>query len=113
VYSASTIGGDIQVVNSGFLVVNSANIDGNLQAFDNTNSQFYFGNTIGGDLQAFDNLESVTIWNNVIDGNLQCKENIVEPTGGDNQVSGNMEDQCANLQSADWNYQIFLPISGR
>ena len=115
----SSIGGDIQVIRSGLLIVTSANIGGNLQAFDNSNDQLYFGNTIGGDLQAFDNYGTVSIWDNLIDGNLQCKDNVPPPTGGNNLVQGNMEDQCENLLPdefatgrvlpSEWQFHLFLP----
>jgi hypothetical protein len=92
---AHTCGGNLQVDYSGGLLVNSVNIDGNLQAFDNWGSQSYSANIIGGDLQAFDNSGGVSVLNNTIYGNLQCKENYPPPTGSGNIVHGDMEDQCA------------------
>jgi len=81
VHPDSLVGGDIQVDDSGSLLVSGVQIDGDLQAFRNT----------GG----------VSITGNTIDNNLQCVDNDPPPTGGDNYVGGDMEGQCANLQSGD------------
>jgi hypothetical protein len=54
----------------------------------------------------------VSITANTIDGNLQCKENNPAPTGGDNIVKGIMEDQCANLSSAEETAQPDPPADG-
>jgi cytoskeletal protein CcmA (bactofilin family) len=97
VHLNSRVIGDIQVDNSGVVVVDSVRIGGNLQSVKNWGSQTFNSNGIGGDLQAFENSGGVTVRGNDIDGNLQCKENYPAPTGGMNTVDGNKEDQCKDL----------------
>jgi cytoskeletal protein CcmA (bactofilin family) len=97
VHLNSRVIGDIQVDNSGVVVVDSVRIGGNLQSVKNWGSQTFSSNGIGGDLQAFENSGGVTVRGNDIDGNLQCKENYPAPIGGMNTVDGNKEDQCKDL----------------
>jgi hypothetical protein len=97
VYPGSSIGGSIQIVQSGASDIHGVRIGSDLY-FD-SNDQFLNAadNIIGGNLQAFQNTGGVSIISNTIDGNLQCKENVPPPTGGGNIVAGNMEDQCENF----------------
>ncbi|MBW6474350.1 MAG: hypothetical protein K0B14_14590 [Anaerolineaceae bacterium] len=100
VHPNSQVMGDIQVDNSGVVLVDAVRIGGNLQSVKNWGSQTFTSNGIGGDLQAFENSAGVTVRGNDIDGNLQCKENYPAPTGGMNTVDGNKEDQCKDLDGA-------------
>jgi hypothetical protein len=98
VLPGSTVGGSIQIVQSGAAVIESTRINGDLYFDENNRFLNAASNQIGGNLQAFQNSGGLSITDNTIDGNLQCKENIPAPTGGGNTVKGNREDQCANLQ---------------
>jgi hypothetical protein len=97
IYAGSSVGGNIQIDNSGAADIQSVNIDNNLSFNDNDHSLNAANNTIRGNLQAFKNTGGVSINDNNIDGNLQCKENVPPPTGSGNTASGNMDDQCANF----------------
>jgi hypothetical protein len=77
VYSGTSVGGSIQIFDSGAADIRGVNLEGDLQAFNNNGE--------------------VAINTNTIDGNLQCKGNSPPPTGGGNIVQGSMEDQCANF----------------
>lgn len=59
--------------------------------------------TIDGNIQAFSNTDGLDITGNSVDGNLQCKDNVPAPTGSGNVVFGNSEDQCASLLPGDGN----------
>jgi hypothetical protein len=82
--SASSVGGSIQIMQSGVAKIYKVGVKGDI-LFD-SNAR-----------QAFQNTGGVTISFNTIDGNLQCKENKPTPTGRKNVVQGNKEDQCAGL----------------
>jgi hypothetical protein len=95
----STVGGSIQVVQSGAAAIDRVAVNGDIQFESNKQGLSATNNQVGGNVQAFQNTSGVTIANNIIDGNLQCKENTPPPTGGNNVVMGSAEDQCANMQS--------------
>jgi hypothetical protein len=97
VNTRSTIGGNIQIKQSGAAMIADSRIQGDLQFEENERSLLSQGNTIGGNLQAFKNQGRLRVLSNRIDGNLQCKENSPAPTGNGNVVRGNREDQCARF----------------
>jgi len=97
VRGASSVGGNVQVVQGGRGKVVNSRVGGDI-LFDEQDGRVAVKNTlIGGDVQAFQNNGGVVIQNNLIGGNLQCKANQPDPTGGGNTVDGNKEDQCENL----------------
>jgi hypothetical protein len=97
VFDNSTVGGSIQIIQSGAADIRDVKIVGDLQLESNKNLLNTERNIIGGNLQAFQNTGGVAVSNNSINGNLQCKENVPVPPGGNNVVDGNMEDQCRNF----------------
>jgi hypothetical protein len=97
VRGASSVGGNVQVVQGGRGKVVNSRVGGDI-LFDEQDGRVAVKNSsIGGDVQAFQNNGGVVIQNNLIGGNLQCKANQPDPTGGANSVGGNKEDQCENL----------------
>ena len=97
VRGTSTIGGSIQLVQGGAARIVDATIKQDLFFDSNDLLLVARRNNVNGNLQAFQNSGGVTIAGNDIDGNLQCKENVPAPTGGNNRVGGNKEDQCRRL----------------
>jgi hypothetical protein len=91
-----SVGGSIQIVQGGSALIDRAQIEGDLQLFDNSGRLQALRNRIGGNLQAVENTGGLIISFNVIEGVLQCKQNAPPPTGGSNQAS-DKEDQCENL----------------
>jgi hypothetical protein len=98
VTAGSSVGGSIQIVQSGAATIDSVAVIGDVLFDSNDQALVATGNTVGGNVQAFQNTGGVHIAGNTIDGNLQCKENTPPPTGGNNVVNGSAEDQCANLE---------------
>jgi hypothetical protein len=88
VYAGSSVGGSIQIVQSGAADIQSVEIDSDLYFDDNNLFLNATNNPIGGNLQAFQNIGGTSITGNTIDGHLQCKENFPPPTGGGNIVKG-------------------------
>ena len=102
----SSIGGDVQVKNSGNTSIRSNTIGGNLQIEDNTGVRVgAFSNSVFGDLQYNGNTSTTTVnpsivGSNTVLGNLQCSGNspaaAIAPFGL-NTVSGDKEGECTSL----------------
>jgi hypothetical protein len=108
----STVGGSIQIVQSGAATIDRVAVNGDILFDDNSQALEATFNSVGGNVQAFQNRGGVRIAGNTIDGNLQCKENVPPPTGGNNIVRGSAEDQCANLQevpSPSLPFKFYVP----
>jgi hypothetical protein len=97
VLAGSSVGGSIQLKQSGSARVEYVIVNGDIQFESNNGVLSIAGNQVGGNMQAFQNVGGITIVENNINGSLQCKENNPAPTGGNNTVQGNKEDQCAGL----------------
>ena len=97
VLAGSTVGGSIQIKQSGAAEVDKVRVTGDILFDSNNRALSATRNQVGGNVQAFQNTGGVAIRSNTIDGNLQCKANRPAPTGGNNVVHGNKEDQCARL----------------
>lgn len=93
----SSIGGSIQVKQSGSASITNSRISQDVQFESNTAQLTATRNIINGNLQVFENTGRILIRTNRINGNLQCKENLIAPRGGGNVVEGSKEDQCARL----------------
>ncbi len=93
----SRVGGSVQVVQSGYVIVLDSRINGDILVDENDRRNNIRRNVVGGNIQAFQNTGGVEIYRNRVDGNLQCKANKPKPVGANNVVQGNKEDQCRNL----------------
>jgi hypothetical protein len=69
------VGGSIQIVQGRSARIDRAQIEGDLQLFENDRRLQALRNRIGGNLQAVSNTGGLTISFNVIEGVLQCKQN--------------------------------------
>ena len=97
VKGGSTVGGSVQIVQSGAARVARTAVNADIQFDANSRPLAALRNTVGGNIQVIQNTGGVDISNNRVDGNLQCKENDPAPVGGGNIVQGSKEDQCADL----------------
>jgi len=93
VVNFADVSGDVQAEKSaGRLRVRDSRIGGNLQFVENTSGLYAVkNNDIGGDLQHFKNRGKATIVRNDVGGNLQSKENRPQPTIENNDVEGDLE----------------------
>jgi hypothetical protein len=101
--SMNTIGGNVQVINSGPSGdVDTNTVGGNVEFDGNTGGGgFVYSNNVDGNLQVDDNTGGSTdIDTNTVGGNLTCQGNTPPPSNfgfSKNTVAGNKLGQCAGL----------------
>ncbi|HPR03655.1 MAG TPA: hypothetical protein PLP82_07105, partial [Deltaproteobacteria bacterium] len=90
---SAAVEGDVQAEkSSGRLRVTGSRVGGNLQFVENSTGIYDIrDNRIDGDIQFFKNKGAATITDNSVKGNLQSKENSPSPTITRNTVDGDLE----------------------
>ena len=104
VHNNSTVGGNIQIKQSGSAVINQVQVTGDLHLTENQRGLSITHSRIGGSVRAIGNQAGLVVRHNKVDGVLQCQQNVLIPLAGANQAAS-LEEQCAELDQ-----RLYLPV---